>query len=369
MKVALVCEWEGTGGIQTVIRDFINTLIKMKYSIDIHIVSFGDNNEIIYENGYVIHFIKRLNSPISRYWQLPELLKNKVLEIDPDLIHLHLQYPPYSSLTQLPIPVITTIHGLSNVFNKSVSPLIIYLNFSFILTPYFEKKLLHSATKIIAVSSFMKNNVDSIIGKNSKTIFIPNGIDPQKYVNRKVSKQKGNPSLFCAGRLIKIKGIDILLKSLPAVKIHYPDVRLYIAGDGPQYNKLKILSAKLGLDENIAFLGFLNNKEMIQFFASTDIFVMPSRFENAPITLIEALASGIPIVASDVGGIPEILCDGKYGILVEPENPIELARNILELTDNLELRTKMSEIGKERAQEYTWDLIVKKTIELYQSVI
>lgn len=369
MKIVFVAEWGPlTGGGFAVVSNLINTMLKLNTSLDIHVVSFGEKNETVHKDGYTIHLIEYIDFPTARYWYLPRLLKNKILEINPDLIHLHFTYPPYSFIAQLSIPVVITVHGLSAIRVKGSYAKRNYLNMRFIIDPYFEKKALQSANKIIAVSMWMKDNVDNIIGVNPKTVYIPNGIDVEEYSNIEPVKDMHHPSIFFVGRLIKIKGVDILIKALQIIKTSIPDIHLYIAGEGPLRERLESLAVKLNVDKNITFLGFVSDKK-IQMLASTDVFVMPSRFESFGIVALEALAAGAPVVAANVGGIPDILDNGRYGILVEPENPEDLAQKIIMLIENPDLRKKLSEMGKQRAKEYSWDHIAKRTLEIYHSVI
>lgn len=369
MKIVHVAEWNAeSGGGFTAASNLVKSLLKINKELEIHIVSFSDKNAVVTENGYTLHLIKLELFPTSQYWHLPKILNAKILEINPDLIHSHFTYPPYSFITQLKIPVIITVHGLNSVRVKGSYPKSDYLNLRFILYPYFEKKALQRAAKIINVSHWTKEKSDSIIGENSKTVYIPNGLVYEKYHNIK-SKDINHPSLFFAGRLVRLKNVDILIKALSIVKETNPDVHLYIAGSGPQDQKLRYLSIKLNLNNNITFLNFISEDEMLKMYASADIFVLPSKFENCPMVLLEALAVGTPIVASNVGGIPQILDNGKYGILTKPGDIEDLAQKIIALIKNNSLRNELRENGKQRVKEYSWDDIASKTIELYSSIL
>lgn len=369
MKIVYVAEWDPlTGGGFTVVSNLIDTILRLNFPIEIHVVSFGEENRTVSHNGYTVHYIKNVDFLTASYWYSHKIIMNKILEINPDLIHLHFTYPPYSFIAQLSIPVIVTVHGLASIRVKGSHSKKDYFSPGFVLNPHFEKKALQNADKIIAVSNWMKNNVENIIGRDPKIIYIPNGVNYEKYTHSKKVKIN-HPSILFIGRLVKLKGLDLLLKSLHIVKESIPDIHLYVIGQGSQHEKLTSLAVKLNVNNNISFLGFFSGDEKNQFLASADIFVMPSRIENASISLMEALASGIPIVASNVGGIPHILNYGEYGILVEPENPEDLANGIIKLIGDPVLRKELSEKGRKRAQEYSWDEITKKTIELYQSLV
>ena len=369
MKIVHVAEWSAkSGGGFTAASNLVKSLQKISPEIDIHIVSFSDKNAVVNENGYTLHLIKLKTFPTSQYWYLPKILNAKILEISPDFIHLHFTYPPYSFITHLNIPVIITVHGLNSVRVKGSYPKSDYLNFKFILYPYFEKKALINATKIITVSQWAKEKSDRIIGVNSKTTYIPNGIVYDRYCNIQY-KPISHPSIFFVGRLVKFKGVDILIKSLQIVTEVYPNIHLYIAGNGPQGRKLKSLATKLNVHNEITFLNFLSEDEKLKMFKSADIFAVPSRIETFGIVVLEALASGIPVVASNVGGIPQILGNGKYGVLAKAGDPEDFAKKIITLIKNKSLRNELSEKGKQRVKDYSWDDIASKTIELYSSIL
>jgi len=368
MRIVHVAEWSAkSGGGFTAASNLINSISNINPRIEIHIVSFSDKNETIYKKGFTVHLLRLQKFPTSEYWYLHRILNEKILEISPDLVHLHLIHPPYSFITQLNIPLVVTVHGLNSMKVKGSYPKSDYLNFRFFLYPHFEKKALRRATKIINVSNWTKQKSDSLIGPNSKTTYIPNGIAFEKYSSIKLKDIK-HPSIFFAGRLVKLKNVDLLIKSLSIIKGINPNIHLYVAGDGPQYEKLRLLSVELNVDKNITFLNFISEDEMLEMYASADIFVLPSKFENCPMVLLEAIASGIPVVASNVGGIPQILDNGKYGLLAEPESPEDFAQKIITLIKNPGLRDELSIKGKQRAKEYSWDEIAAKTIELYSSI-
>lgn len=371
MKIVFVCEWNLlTGGGFNVVQNLVETMPKLDSSLEFHIVSFGEKNETVHNDDFTVHYIRNSNYPLSQYWYLPKRLKEKIFEINPDLVHLHFTYPPYSFVTRLSVPVVITTHGLVSIREKgfSFSTVRNFVTMKFILNPYFEKKALQNANKIVVVSKIMNETVDHIIGYDPKTVYIPNGIDYEKF-NMESITENNQLSILFIGRLIKVKGVDILIRALPIIKKTIPNIHLFIAGDGSQCKKLKHLTMKLGVAENTTFLGFISGNDKLEMFRSANIFVIPSRFESFGITALEALAAGVPIIASNVGGIPDILDNNKYGMLVESDNSEALAQCIVKLANDLELRNKMIEAGKRRAKDFSWNDVAKETIRLYYSLV
>lgn len=373
MKIVHVAEWnELSGGAYTVVNNLVRCTSKIDSNIEIHIVSFADTNEILYMDGYTVHLVKGTFFPTSSFWYSHNVLKGKIMDINPDLVHLHFAYPPYSLLTKLPFPVVITTHGLSSIKVKGSHAFRSYLSLSTYLNPLFEKKGLIEADSIIAVSKWIKKKVELIIGPNTKTVYIPNGVDISTFKHVDVEAESAltiHPSIFFVGRLIKFKGVDILINSLYYVKKDFPQVHLYVAGDGPQLPQLKGLVSHLNLETNITFLGYLSEIDKQMFLHESDIFVIPSRYETFGIVVLEALKAGTPIVASKVGGIPDILGDGDYGILFNPEDVQDLARCITSLLSDSELQKELSEKGLNRVLDYSWDDIAKDTLDLYSSLV
>ncbi|WP_048048280.1 glycosyltransferase family 4 protein [Methanosarcina mazei] len=367
MKIVYVVEWDSlAGGGFTAVSNLIETILKLKFPIEIHIVSFGKVSKTVSQNGYTLHLVQNICFPSSKYWYSYKLIKDKILEIDPDLIHLHFTYPPYSYISTLPIPVIITAHSLSFIKTKGIHSKRSYVNLSFLIDPYFEKIALKNADCVIAVSDWVKQNIDNIIGCNTKTVYIPNGINYEKYEPLPQKQNIKNPSILTVGRLVKLKGMDLLIKALPNIKELIPNIHLYIAGEGVQCEKLKSLAVRLNVQENITFLGFVSEDKIIKMLSSVDIFVTSSRSETFGIVVLEALAAGTPVIASNVGGIPQLLNNGEYGLLVEPENPEDLSSAVIKLIKDPVLMGELSKKGRLRAQEYSWNEITKKTIELYK---
>jgi glycosyltransferase involved in cell wall biosynthesis len=170
--------------------------------------------------------------------------------------------------------------------------------------------------------------------------------------------------IISIGRLSKEKGFSALLKAVHHIKTKFKiDVRLFIVGEGPEKDDLLRFAKEYQIIDNVTFPGYIDNAcKVLNFF---DIFVMSSLTEGMPITLLEAMRVGMPIVATAVGGIPEALEGGKCGILVPPGNEMNLAKSIVELYDNNQLREELSKKAKIRFHE---EFTVEKMEIKYRSV-
>jgi len=115
-------------------------------------------------------------------------------------------------------------------------------------------------------------------------------------------------------------------------------------------------------------MGKVPNEKVPEYMAAADIFVLPSLSEGFPVVIVEAMASGLPIVATNITGLPEIVHDGENGFLVEPKNPAELAERILLLLQDDELRGRIAQNNKQRAKDYTWEKVIDRLEEVYEKI-
>ncbi|MDO8565325.1 MAG: glycosyltransferase [bacterium] len=164
--------------------------------------------------------------------------------------------------------------------------------------------------------------------------------------------------------LHKVKGLDVLLYAWARFIAKYPNAELRILGNGEEKENLKELADTLEINESVKFLGYVNNvKEYLDTF---DIFCLPSRSEALPYSLLETGAVGLPVIATRVGGIPEIIETGVNGILIEPGNPEELFSSFLLLSQDAGLRKRLGEALKETVlKNFSIKKMVEETLKAY----
>jgi len=242
------------------------------------------------------------------------------------------------------IPHVATVHGSDlNLITRNK-----------ILAPFGRFIIRHS--DIITVNStYMKRQLESFAEESTKKIrVIPMGIDPEKYSHEPVSdvkkEQGAGHIVLSVGRLINWKGTIYLINAMPEVIRHYPDTKLLIAGSGPEKETLILRVRDLGLDQFVKFLGVVDDKALLSLYHSADVFVLPSiikdgKTEALGVVLLEAMASGCPVIGSDVGGIPDIITDSANGFLVAEQDPGALAEKIIQLLSDEELRKKFRDNG------------------------
>jgi len=167
-------------------------------------------------------------------------------------------------------------------------------------------------------------------------------------------------------------GIDILIKAFKILTKKYNSVELHIIGDGEQRKELENLASDLNISSKVKFWGYVKNEDLPSKLSMMDIFAMPSirESESFGVAAVEASAMGLPVVASNIGGIPEVVLNGKTGFLVKPGDVDELAKYLEILVINENLRKKMGDAGRRFVEEkYDWQKNVSDMEEIYKMVI
>jgi glycosyltransferase involved in cell wall biosynthesis len=165
-------------------------------------------------------------------------------------------------------------------------------------------------------------------------------------------------------------GPEYLIRAVEMVVRQYPRTRLLMAGSGELRSHLEALTGQLGLTRNISFLGAVEHRQVSEVLKNVDIFVMPSIREEFGVAAVEAQAMEIPVVATRVGGVPEVVRDGITGILVETRNSEQLATAIIELIENPEKRREMGKEGRKYVlSHYRWEDNAALMDDLYKSVL
>jgi glycosyltransferase involved in cell wall biosynthesis len=231
----------------------------------------------------------------------------------------------------------------------------------------------HFASKIVGVSEHTSKNLVKFERISAKKIVtIPNGIyGPQFDIKidkekkrRELNIQGSGPIIGIGVRLTEQKGITYLLKAMAEVIRVFPEITLVIAGQGPLGGALKKEAVGLKISKNVLFAGpRLDIPELLKLF---DLYVLPSLWEGLPMVLLEAMAAGCPIIATDVGGVIMAVQDKQNGSLVEPGNPKALSSEIIRLLSNKDLRDQYSENGMKLFREkFSAEVMTRKYEKLY----
>ena len=221
-----------------------------------------------------------------------------------------------------------------------------------------------SASSIVANSNGLRDLARAFDPRFEIPI-IPNGVDLDLYATAERDWQ--SPLLMSAGRLVHQKGLDIGIRALAGLK--HLNWQWQIAGDGPQMDALKALVNEHGLNDRVIFRGWQSREELIQCYKQANLFLFPSRHEGMPNAVLEAMASGLPVVATRIAGNEELVVQEKTGFLVESENVNSLQQALHELIENPSLREKMGAASRQRVEEfYSWDNTAKQYAVLLKKI-
>lgn len=228
-----------------------------------------------------------------------------------------------------------TVHGSTEFFNVD----------SLLLREKVER-----AEFVVCISDFCRAQVLSQVGDShwAKLHVVHCGLDAEAYaaVGRPLSQDRPFVVLT-VGRLIMVKGMGVLLRSLAELKRDGYLIRCYIVGDGPDRKSLMRLSERLELADCVSFVGSLDQSGLKAYYDDADVFVLPSYAEGLPVVLMEAMAKQLPVIATRITGVPELVRDGVSGLLVSPANVQELRKAISLIYSDRDLAVRLGEMGRE----------------------
>ena len=218
----------------------------------------------------------------------------------------------------------------------------------------------------ILISPYVKEYFGAKL--TAKTHFIPNPIVPPFFA---VKRQEEPGHILFAGRIIPRKGVSDLIQALGKAKSHVP-MKLYLAGsldDTAYVAEIKAQATELGVTDDIEFMGLLNEAEVLAAFSKASVLVLPSYQETAPVVIQQAIAAGLPIIATRICGVPYQVEDGKNGLLFTPGDTDTLAKHLVTILSNDKLRATMAAENKLRAEQYRAETVAARTVDVYREIL
>jgi len=239
------------------------------------------------------------------------------------------------------------------------------------------KQTLKNADKIIAVSNATKDYVLSLGAKPKKVKVLHNGVDLVKFrplagkreeMRRKLGIPQNAIVVLTVRRLVYKNGVDTLIEGANIAVKKNPRIVFLAVGKGPDSDSVKVRIQQLGIEGNFKLAGFVSDEELPFYYNAADLFVLPSKSgEGLPLVALEAMACALPIIATDVGGIKEILMD-DYGKLVPPNQPELLAKAILDFAA-VDFSSRKMELRAVVEEKFSWDTNVERLVEIYEELI
>jgi glycosyltransferase involved in cell wall biosynthesis len=348
------------GGAEMVLHNLASRLAQ--WGDHVHILApkaRGLDNAL--ESPYLVH---RYGKPSSKRFLVRQVLPHLIwlhLRYGFDLLHCHSGYPPaYVGATfkrMFNIPMVVRPHGSDVVPGGRIRK-----------HPRLEGRLsraLACADAVVAQGQYLKNVILSLGVEENRVHTIHNGVNLHTF-GKWERFSHPRPYILALGNLIPRKGFDILLRAYAAVP--HPGRDLLIAGPGPEENALRSLAGDLGLGERVRFLGFVDGQDKVNLYRCAEFFVCPSRKEPFANVILEAMAAGLPVVASGVDGNKELVRHGKNGILFPPGDVDALKQSLQDMTGNAELVRRLRAEVPDFVKSFDWPEVAKHYRELYLSL-
>jgi len=307
--------------------------------------------------------------PKTTYPIAPKLIP-LLLKENPDIIHAH-GYQVFTTDAALTvskikkIPLVLTLHGFPRGFDKLTHRA--YFNL-------IGKETLKRAKKIISVSRMVAHEFRVIGVPKEKIAIVPNGVDLEEYkqlptgdlFRKRLDIKENEKVVLTVGRLEKIKGFQYLIKALPSIIKEVGSTKLVLAGPDFNYGAtLKKLTEETNVQDHVIFYGPINGKEKFEAFSAANIVAVPSLYEGFGMLLLEAMAAGKPLVATNTGAAPEIIQNGKNGILAASGNVEDLAGKIIKLLSDDQLMYLISQESRKTVEAFNWEKISEQIHKLY----
>jgi len=366
-----------TGGVGEVAYQLSHTLARRDHSVVIFTTSANDRDAIETVNSIIL-FRKRKTTRIADTdISLAYLHTGSPVALD--LVHLHAGEPPATLaalqyLRRHRLPFIVTHHldpdwGYGSMLRRILVFLYAHGPFMWALA---------QSDRIIALSEEAAQNSRFLPKFADKLTVIPNGINPDEFsipIDRTEARSRlgllaDEKIVLFMGTISERKGPQILIAALPKIRDRVPDTHLVLAGaQTPFSNRLNRICREMGLSKHVSFPGYVREDEKALYYRAADLFVLPSFSEAFPLTVMEAAASGLPAVVSDIAVFRALVREGETGLFTRTGDTDELATAISSLLDDEQLCREMGENAKEWVKQFSWDAVALATDRLYRELI
>jgi glycosyltransferase involved in cell wall biosynthesis len=385
--------WPLSGGTGAYVYYLSNELMKNGYKI--YVVTGSDQTLDIKVNEQLkVFFLKIPKMPVIKSFMLAASSYRKLNSVrgsvNVDITHANLPLTPnFAVPPNFGKTLVCTVHSTwkgeaqairGEPYSRLNANEKFMVSFNWFLR-IFEEKMLERANKIIAVSHFTKRELLEYYKVPEKKIrVIHNGVNVNKFKpakdKRKIKEALGfNPddlAIVSVGRLYARKGLFTLIESMPAVVKRFKNAKFIISGKGQSGEMRKLINYadRIGVKDSIIFTGYYPDKKLPKLYQAADVFAFSTFYEHHPFAVLEALSTGLPVVTTRVGGIPETIESGKNGFLVEPFNPKQFAERILYLLEHPAEASEMGSLARKTILErFDWRIVVKDVLKVYDEAL
>lgn len=354
MKIVQVMPDFGLAGAETMVENLSCGLAAE--GCDVLVISFFDLHTAITERienrGIKIKYLgKKRGFDPSIISKMRKIIK----AYQPDVIHTHRYVLPYAFLASMGFKA-KRVHTVHNVAQKEQTK--VGKNINRVLFRYFN-------VVPVALSKEIQRTIQEVYGLPDNRIpVVFNGIDLSRCIVKESYARKDTFTVLHIGRFMDVKNHELLLRSFARFKGQHSDARLQLLGDGELKENMMQLAGQLNITDAVEFAGLQSN--VYPWLHNADVFILPSKFEGMPMTLIEAMGTGLPIIASNVGGIPDMLSSQKEALLIEPKE--EKIIEALEMVySDAKKREYCGRNALQRSSLFSSQAMARKYLQLYSS--
>jgi phosphatidylinositol alpha-mannosyltransferase len=362
MRIALACPyaWDAAGGVQTHVRQLAKRLRSSGHEVSVltpafqrpsepHVRAVGRPVRIPYNQSV---------APVAPWPAGYVLVRDALRGFGPDVVHVHEPFvpgPPMFAAMAAQVPVVATFHAYADrarLFDLA-SPA---------LRPVWRR-----LTARMAVSEAAATFVTSRLGDDDVRI-VPNGVDVELFAGASAAPLPRGRHLLFVNRLDRRKGFPVMVEAFRRLADDREDVVLVVAGDGE--DRVAVQRMPIALRARVVMLGSVPHHDLPPYHAASEVFCAPATGrESFGIVLVEAMAAGLPVVASDIAGYREVVRNGVEGFLVPPEDPVAVAEAVARLLDDPALAEQIGRAGRERARRYSWERVAREIEAVYEEVL
>ncbi len=385
--------WPLTGGTGSYVYYLSNEL--MKNGFDVNVVTGGQKTRDVRVNSKLcVDFLRLPKTPIVKSFLFAASCNRKLRSaresLDVDVTHANLPLvPSFAVPVNMGRAHVSTVHstweGEANAirgepYSRLNANEKFMVSFTWFLR-VFEERMMERSRRLIAVSDFTRKELTRYYGvPESKISVIHNGVDVKKFQpsadKRRVKAELGfNPddlAIVSVGRLYARKGLFTLIESMPSVVRKFPRAKFIISGKGASDEMAKLLNHadRLGVRESIIFTGYFPDAKLPKLYQAADVFAFSTFYEHHPFAVLEAMSTGLPVVTTSVGGIPETITEGKDGFMCKPFDAEQFSNRILYLLEHPKAAAEMASSARRTVlQRFDWRIVVKKAIAVYDEVL
>ena len=371
MKIVIMSVYppanQPSGGVYSVTRVLTQALSKYN-DIDVHVVSFDkdcNKTKIEQDVDVTVHRLPCSNWPqiLDIFGPGKKRLLNYIYSLKPDIIHTHGSYG--LTLCNISIPSVFTLHGFD--FANLVADSAKHAWVRSRLWRYVERRSIASQKDIISITPYVRKMIESLT--KARIYDIDNPVDERFF---EIKRKPEHGRILCVGWINERKNTLGSVQAFAKIAMSFPQAKLVIAGHANEteyLNRVQKVIKTNGIDNQVEMLGYINRMQLEEELTKASVLLLPSRQENAPMAISEAMAARIPIITSNLCGMPYMVEEGQSGFLIDPESTEQISERLSQLVGSEQLCQQMGDKGHEIALErFHPNVVAKKTREVYEQI-